>query len=110
MALICPVVVGLIMGAIEGARVGMVAQLLTVAARDGCRVAVLSGSTQADIQAQIVKTLDGSGITVGTITPTCTSPYTWSTAPQGTPVTVTLSVNYVDVSWIGPPFFLSQNA
>src|SRR4051795_10037823 len=98
LAVVTPLIVALIMGQLESSRLGMVAQLLTTAAREGCRVAVVSGHTQSDIQDRVTKVLDGSGITVGTVTPTCPSPYTWDTAPQGTPVTVSLSVNYKDVS------------
>ncbi|MFO0950153.1 MAG: TadE family protein [Isosphaeraceae bacterium] len=105
-ALVAPVFVAMLMGILESSRLGMVAQLLTTAAREGCRVAVLNGSTQNDVQTRVNAVLSGSGISVGTVTPTCPSPYTWSTAPMGTPITVSLSVPYSQVSWVGAPFFL----
>ncbi len=107
MAIIAPVIVALIMGQLESSRLGMVSQLLTTAARDGCRVAVVPGHTQSDVQNRVNAVLSGSGITVGTVTPTCPSPYTWSSAPQGTAVTVSLSVPFSQVTWLGTPFFLS---
>ena len=107
-ALVAPLFVALTMGQLESSRLGMVAQLLTTAAREGCRVAVIPGNTQSDVQARIDAVLSGLGISVGTVTPTCPSPYTWSTAPQGTPITVSLSVPYSQVSWLGTPFFLSN--
>ena len=61
----------------------MVAQMLTTAAREGCRVAVLDGMTQTDVQNRINAVLSGSGISVGTVTPTCPSPYTWTTHRAG---------------------------
>src|SRR5258707_9191770 len=103
MAIVAPVIVALILGQIESSRLGMVAQLLTTAAREGCRVAVIQDKTQADVQAQINKVLTGSGISVGTVTPT---PPTWRTDPLGAPITVSLSVPYNQVSWLGTPFFL----
>jgi hypothetical protein len=109
MALVAPVFVALVMGQLESARLGMVSQLLTTAAREGCRVAVIPGNTEAVVQSRINAVLSGSGISVGTVTPTCPSPYAWSTAPMGTPITVSLSVPYSQVSWLGTPFFL-QNA
>jgi Flp pilus assembly protein TadG len=106
MALVAPVFMFLVLGQIESSRLGMVAQLLTTAAREGCRVAVIQGATQSAVQARINTVLNGSGIPVGTVTPTCPSPYTWNTAPGGTAITVSLSVPYSRVSWLGTPFFL----
>jgi Flp pilus assembly protein TadG len=107
LAILAPLLIALIMGQIESSRLGMVMQLLTTAAREGCRVAVLNGSTQTDVQDRVNAVLSGSGISVGTVTPTCPSPYTWTTAPQGTAITVTLSVPYAQVSWLGTPFFFN---
>src|SRR5262245_41192221 len=99
MAIITPVFLALVMGQLESSRLGMVAQLLTTAAREGCRVAVVPGHTQSDVQTRVNAVLDGSGISVGNVTPTCPSPYTWTSAPQGTAITVSLSVPYSSVSW-----------
>lgn len=108
MALIAPVFIMLILGQIEASRLGMVAQVLTTAAREGCRVAVIPGATQDSVQSRVNATLSGSGVSVGTVTPTCPSPYAWNTAPGGTAITVSLSVPYSNVSWLGTPFFLKN--
>jgi Flp pilus assembly protein TadG len=108
LALVTPLLVTMIMGQLESSRLGMVMQLLTTASREGCRVAVLNGSTQTDVQNRVNAVLDGSGINVGTVTPTCPSPYTWNSAPMSTPITVTLSVPYAQVSWLGHPFFFGN--
>ena len=105
MAIVAPIIVTLILGQIEASRLGMVAQLLTTAAREGCRVAVVPGHTQSDVQSRIDSVLSGSGVSVGTVTP---SPSTWQTAPMGTAITVSLSVPYSKVSWLGTPFFLGD--
>jgi Flp pilus assembly protein TadG len=104
--MVVPVFVALVMGQIETSRLGMVSQLLTTAAREGCRVAVISGSTQDDVNNRITAVLAGSGISVSSVTPSAPSPYTWNTAPAGTPITVSLSVPYSQVSWLGTPYFL----
>src|SRR4051812_37263373 len=106
MAFVAPVFVTLVLGMIEASRLGMVSQLLTTAAREGCRVAVINGMTQTDVQTRIDAVLGGSGISVGTVTPTCPSPYSWTTAPSGTAIAVSLSVPYTRVSWLPTPFFL----
>ncbi|MFO0891496.1 MAG: TadE/TadG family type IV pilus assembly protein [Isosphaeraceae bacterium] len=106
MALVAPVFLTLVLGIIESSRLGMVAQLLSTAAREGCRVAVIQNSTQADVQNRVEAVLGGSGISVGTVTPTCTGATSWTSAPAGTPITVSLSVPYSAVSWLPVPYFL----
>jgi Flp pilus assembly protein TadG len=108
MACIAPVFVALVMGVVESSRLGMVSQLLTTAARDGCRVAAISGSTQSSVQARIDEALAGSGISVGTVTPTCEGGMSWTSAPKGTAITVSLSVPYSKVSWLPVPYFLTS--
>jgi Flp pilus assembly protein TadG len=108
MAFIAPVFLTLVLGIIEASRLGMVAQLLTTAAREGCRVAVLSGSSESDVQDRVDEVLAGSGISVGTVTPTCTGSTPWYSSTSGTPITVNLSVAYSDVSWLKVPFFLKS--
>ena len=71
-------------------------------------VAVIPGSSASDVQTRVNAVLTGSGISVGTVTPTCPSPYTWTSAQGGTPITVSLSVSYNSVSWLGTPYFLKN--
>lgn len=106
--MVAPLFVALIMGQFETSRLGMVSQLLTNAAREGCRVAVIEGSTAAQVQSRVNLMLSGSNVSVGTVTPTCSSPYTWTTAPKGTPITLSLSVPYSQVSWLGVPYYLKD--
>jgi hypothetical protein len=108
LAMVAPVFVALMMGQLESARLGMVSQLMTTAAREGCRVAVLPGAAQSDVQTRVNAVLSSGGITVGTVTPTCTSPYSWDSAPMGTAITVSLSVPYSQVTWLGTPFYLNN--
>lgn len=104
MALVMPLFLLIILGIIEFSRVGMVLQMLTTAAREGCRAAVIDGSTAADVRGRIEQELQGTGIPVpSSVVPT---PTNWQTAPQGTPITVSLSVSYDQISWLpGSPFF-----
>ena len=53
MAVVAPLFVFFIFGQIESARLGMVAQVLATAAREGCRAAVINGNTTT--QATIAK-------------------------------------------------------
>jgi Flp pilus assembly protein TadG len=108
LALILPVFVALVMGQIETARLGMVSQLLTTAAREGCRVAVLNGASQSDVQNRVTAVLSPAGITPTTFTISCTGSTIWQAAPMGTPITVSLGVPYANVSWLGTPFYLNS--
>lgn len=97
MAVILPVFVLILLGVIDVARLGMAVQLLTTAAREGCRVAVRDGTTAADVQQHVNDVLAGSGIPSPTASP---EPLDWSSSRQGTPITLTLSVPYSKVSWL----------
>ena len=101
MAVVSPVLIAILLGMIECARVGQSTQLLTTAARAGCRVAVLPGATATDVQNQIDAVLSGSGISA-TAAP---SPSNWQTLTAGSAVTVTLSVPYSNIAWVSTPFF-----
>ncbi len=107
MAIVAPVFITLVLGQIEFARLGMVCQLMTTAAREGCRVAVVSGNTQTDVQDRVNAFLTVSGISVGTVTFTCPSTSSLQNAPRGTPIAISLSVPYRSVSWLGTPYFLN---
>lgn len=107
MAFVAPVFVMLVLGIIESSRLGMVAQLLTTAAREGCRVAIIDGKAPIDVQNQIKGVLSGSGISVETVTQSL-SPDTWASSPEGTAITVSLRVPYSKVSWLPTPFFFKN--
>ena len=104
MALILPMFLGLIFAQLESSRLGMVAQLLTTAARDACRVAVIKGSTSTQVSNQINTDLAGSGLAVPPVTYSITQGF--DTASFGTAITVTLSVPYSQVSWLPTPYYL----
>jgi Flp pilus assembly protein TadG len=103
MAAVLPLVIALVFGQIESSRLGMMVQLLNTAAREGCRVAVISGHTANDVKARVNAVLSGSGVSFSSVTP---SPSNWDTAPGGTAITVSLSVPYSQVGWLPTPRFL----
>ena len=105
LAFVLPIFVTLTFAQLEAARLCQVVQLLTTAARQGARVAVVPGKTQADVQAAVDGVLSSAGITVGTVNP---SPSTWQTAPGGTLITVSLSVPFSRVSWMSPSMFFKS--
>lgn len=56
-ALVAPLFLALILGTVEFGRAIMVGQLVTNAAREGARLAIIAGSTNAQVEAAVVDNL-----------------------------------------------------
>jgi Flp pilus assembly protein TadG len=98
----------MVFGMIEFGRMVMVQQIITNAAREGVRVAVLDSSTPtASVVAGTVSTyLQNAGITGATVTINPTEP---TTAGYGQPVTVTVQIPFSKVNWLPSAMFVSSN-
>jgi Flp pilus assembly protein TadG len=92
-----------IFGMIEYGRLIMVQQLLTNAAREGVRVAILDNRTATDATNAANQYLGGANIQGATISVTPDPP---TSAASGNPVSVTISVPFKQVSWLPSPMFL----
>ena len=103
-ALVMPVYLIVLLGLLEFARLGMALQIMSTAAREGCRIAALPNHTAADAQTRVNAVLAGSGIPATTITLSPTDP---STATGGTPITLTMSIPFSQVSWLGTATFMN---
>ena len=101
-AAVAPVFFLLIFGMIEYGRMVMVQQILTNAAREGARVGVLDGSTESKVDTAVNTYLTAAGIKTSTTT---VSPNPPSSATAASPVSVTVSVDFKDVSWLPSPFY-----
>jgi Flp pilus assembly protein TadG len=106
LAVVAPIFVFFIFGQIETARLGMVAQVLVTAAREGCRVAVINGNTNDDVTNQINTILAGASISGVTISQTPADCTTVHMGDNPNTISITLSVPYSSVSWLPSPFFL----
>lgn len=102
-AVVAPVFFLLVFGMIEYGRMVMVQQVITNASREGARVAVLDGSTAADVSTAAEGLLSGASISGANISVTPNPP---SSAVYGAPVTVAVSVSFNQVSWLPTPMFL----
>ena len=100
MALVLSLLLTLVLGVIDATRLCMVTQLLTNAARAGCRVAARNGSTPADVTFIVNTALSGSGISPSLEL----NPSSIQTTQLGDQITLTLSVDYRTVSWLPTPF------
>jgi Flp pilus assembly protein TadG len=103
-AIVAPVFFLLVFGMIEFGRMVMVQQVITNASREGARIAVLDGTTGAEVLAAVDDYLSPANLTGADVTVDPTEP---STAGYGEPVTVTVSIPFADVSWLPAPMFIS---
>ena len=105
-ALVLPVLVLLIFGFMEMARMGMAFQLITNAAIQSCRIAVINGYTQADVTTRAQSILASGGIAPNSYT-LATTPANVTTTHHGDAVTVSISVPYSNIAWLTPMFLSS---
>ncbi len=84
---------------IEFGRYVMIYQILTDAAREGARKAVVESATPAEVEASVNTLLSQCKLSAATVD---VSPDDFTPLWMGDSVTVTVSVSYGDVSWISP--------
>lgn len=94
-ALVLPIFVALMFGILEFGRAFMVQQIITNGAREGARLAILAGSTEASVHGAVDTYLSSNAISGHTrvVSP---DPATVST---GDPITMTVSVPFSAVDW-----------
>ena len=98
LAVVLPLLLTLVFGIIEFGWIFMVRETLTNASREGCRVAVLQGSTQQNVTDQVAASMAGAGLTSYSVDITSSTP--------GNPTeTVTVKMPYADVSLLAGYFF-----
>ena len=102
-AIIAPLFFLLVFGMIEYGRMVMVQQIITNASREGARRAVLDGASAGDVETAVEDFLEQSSITGAEVTLDPADP---STAAFGDPVTVTVSIDFSEVSWLPSPMYL----
>jgi Flp pilus assembly protein TadG len=108
--MVAPVFFLMVLGMIEFGRAFMVNELLTEAARQGCRQGILEGTTSATIKQSAVNYLASVGIngeTAGVmINDAPADTVEAQNMPAYTEITVVVSVPASSVTWV-PPWFLS---
>lgn len=101
-AVILPLIVLLLLGAVEVGRGVMVAHTLQEAAQAGCRVYSVEDTTFADATAIVNQIVADAGITNHTIV--FDPPTKAGVNLHMEPVTVAVSVPFIDVAWLSPNF------
>jgi len=109
-AVVAPVLFLMVFGMIEYGRAVMVQQIMTNAAREGARSAVLDGATSSDVTTRVVDYLHGGGIASAAATHVTIDPSNPASAGYGDPVTVTVTIPFNQVSWLGTPMYLNNRS
>ncbi|HVX13172.1 MAG TPA: TadE family protein [Pirellulales bacterium] len=104
-ALVAPIFLVCVVGSIEIGRAIMVQESLTNASREGVRVGILDGAMSSDVTTAVNNYLSGVSISGAN---TSVSPADPGTQPEGTQVTVSVSISYSNVSWVPSPWFLKN--
>jgi Flp pilus assembly protein TadG len=108
-AIVSPIMFLLVMGIIELARVYMVSELITEAARKGCRAAIIEGSSSTQIKAAATNCLAIVGISAETVNISVNDAPLDSVDPQSMPInteiTVVVKVPVSSVSWVPFPAY-----
>lgn len=103
-AVVAPVFVIMILGIIEFGRAFMVQQIITNASREGARRAIVEDATNSEVMAVVNNYLAATSVT-GAVSVEV-SPPPGPSIGFGDPITVTVSVPYDTVSWLGSPWLL----
>ena len=106
-AVVAPLFFLLVFGMVEFGRMVMIQQVITNASREGARKAVLDGATASNVKDSVVTYMTNGGVTIATSNVTI-SPTDPASAASGSPVTVTVSVPFSQVSWLPSPMFLGS--
>ena len=106
-AVVAPIFFLFVMGIIEYGRMVMVQQVITNASREGARAAILDGSTTANVLSVVNSYLSSASISGAVV---AISPNPPSNAADGTPVTVTVTIGFSQVSWLPSPMYLGSTS
>jgi Flp pilus assembly protein TadG len=112
MALVLPVFVAVTLGMIELGRGIMVAQLMTNAAREAARTAIIDGSTDTSV-ANVAKSFLATAAKVNAndvqVTVTNASGGSVANAQPRDLITVNVSLPYSKVSWLPPKYLAGKS-
>ena len=93
--MIAPLLFLVVFALLEMGRIFMVLHGLETSAREGCRVAILYGATEAEVTQRVNERLATFNIDGATVT---TTPTPLSNVEQFAPITVKITVPYRDIS------------
>lgn len=106
-ALTLPLFILMGVGILEFGRGFMVQQMVTNAAREGARNAILAGANETDVTSKVKDYLATGSINPAVVHVSIT-PSTLQGVKSGTQVKVRVRVQYTDVTWMPAPWFLGR--
>lgn len=106
-ALVAPLFLIFFLGIVEFGRLTMVRNVMTQATRVGARLAILDGTTAAEVEEIIENQLASSGVTPEDLD-IVISPANLSSAASGDDVSVTVTLEFSDISWLPLPSYFND--
>lgn len=104
-AMVAPIIFLFTFAAVEFGRAFLAIHCMEGAAHDACRVAIIEGSSESDVEETCAARLRTGGITEYEASLT---PGSLATTEQWAPVTVSITTNYSDISWLPVPKYLGD--
>lgn len=93
-----------VFGSIEFGRALMSVQSLEEAARAGCRIAILGGTSPQDVENNVAQILSPAGISDYTV---AIVPSPLDAIPRWDPVSVRVTASFADMSWLPAPDYFN---
>ena len=104
-AMVAPIIFLFTFAAIEFSRAQMALHCMEGAAHDACREGIVEGATADDVEAMCDARLRAGGIGEYEMT---LNPTNLAATAQFDPVTVTVTTQYADISWLPVPGYLGE--
>lgn len=101
--MVAPFIFLFVFAGLEFGRAMMAFHSVESAAMEGCRKGTLSGTTVEDVEARVALAMSAAGIADYTVT---VEPESLNDLEEMSPVTVTVTTNYSDISWLPMPSFM----
>lgn len=106
--MVAPLLIVLVMGMLEIGRAVMATEVLAHAARIGARAGSLTTGTTSNVTSAVNELLTAAGVNGATVTVTVNGAATEvGSSKAGDKISVTVTVPYSKVTWIGNPKYLS---
>jgi Flp pilus assembly protein TadG len=113
MAFVLPVFITVVLGIIELGRGMMIGQLVTNAAREATRLAIIDGCTDSQVTTAAKSSLNSTaGVSTGSVSVSISVTGAGSSVSTAQPrdlISVTVSVPYSAVSWLPPKYMAGKN-
>jgi len=94
-----------VFASLEFGRAMLALQSMEESARAGCRAAVVKDATTEEVEAEVARILQASGIAKYNV---AIEPTAFGAQQRWKPISLTVTAGFNDMSWLPAPFFLGD--